>query len=463
MKKILFYIVLWFCKFVSWIMSKLYKKGGSTLPGKIATKMHKQFIRYFKNLDMNKVIMVTGSNGKTSTTNMIAHTLKTAGKEVATNAQGANMISGVATTLIKNSNLKGKYKKEYLVLEIDERSLPAIHKQLPALHLAITNILKDQAQRNGDPDFIYQKLENTINKNMTLYLNNQEPTSKGLEDKAGKVIYYGIDKNDKTYIEKQDFYSVTLPCPKCCGKIEFEYYNIESNGNFKCTNCNFASEKKPDIEITDIDFENKIINSENKMYKVAYALPFYMYCYAVTLAVCKNFGISDIQIEEGFTTFNNPNERREKFTYKEKDVKYLRMKQENPETLQNALNTVAEDKTEKAIFIGLYEVKDFYPAYTNTFYFFDCHFKEVAQSNVEKYICFSKTVSYDCANRMIYDGAEKEKIKIIDAEEDIEAIMKEMDNIKTNNIYLISGMKPYKKIKEFFAQHGDNIQEKENK
>ena len=104
MKKILFYIVLWFCKFVSWIMSKLYKKGGSTLPGKIATKMHKQFIRYFKNLDMNKVIMVTGSNGKTSTTNMIAHTLKTAGKEVATNAQGANMISGVATTLIKNSN-----------------------------------------------------------------------------------------------------------------------------------------------------------------------------------------------------------------------------------------------------------------------------------------------------------------------------------------------------------------------
>ena len=125
------------------------------------------------------------------------------------------------------------------------------------------------------------------------------------------------------------------------------------------------------------------------------------------------------------------------------------MKQENPETLQSALDTIAQDKTEKAIFMGMYEVKDFLPYYSNTYYFFDCHFKEIASTPVEKYIIFSKTVCYDTANRIIYDGADKDKIEIYDYEEDISKIMKKMDEIKTDNIYIVTGMKPYKKIKEF--------------
>ena len=98
-----------------------------------------------------------------------------------------------------------------------------------------------------------------------------------------------------------------------------------------------------------------------------------------------------------------------------------------------------------------YEVKDFLPHYANTFYFFDCSFKNIATTPVEKYIVFSKTVCYDVANRMIYDGANKENIEIID-EEDIEIILKKMDELKTNNIYILTGMKPYKKIKNFLER-----------
>ena len=106
--------------------------------------------------------------------------------------------------------------------------------------------------------------------------------------------------------------------------------------------------------------------------------------------------------------------------------------------------------------MGLYEIKDFPPAYTNTFYFFDCNFKGVVESNVEQYVCFSKTVCYDCANRMIYDGAPVEKIKIFDIEDDFDTIFKPLDEIKTNNIYIITGMKPYNKIKNFFKKGDEN-------
>ena len=198
------------------------------ITGKLALKLNKKFILNFKNIDYDKVIMVTGTNGKTSTTNMLAHSLKNAGKEVATNLEGSNMLSGIATLLIKNSTLTGKFNKEFMVLEIDERSLVGIYKYLPANNLCITNLLKDQVQRNGEPDYIYQKIKSVINKEMTLYLNNEEPRVKSLAKYAGNAIFYGVSKNDKSF-EKNDFYDVSLPCPICNDKIKFNYYNVDNN------------------------------------------------------------------------------------------------------------------------------------------------------------------------------------------------------------------------------------------
>lgn len=454
MKKILFIFALWIAKTVL-ILCKIFKKSGTMISGKVATYIQKDFVKYFSNIDYSKTIFVTGTNGKSTTTNLIAHTIKSAGKLIATNTEGANMMSGIATTLIKNSNLFGKFNKEFLILEIDERSLRAIHKVLPAINLCISNLQKDQVQRNGDPDFIYRMFADTITKDMTLFVNNEEPRSRSLEDLAGKVVYYSMEKNEKTF-EKNDFYTVTLPCPKCNHKIKYHYYNVENIGNFECTNCSYKSIKNPDVLITDINYENKTFKNESDTYEVTYINPFYIYNYALCIAICKQFDINYSNIQKGFSTFVNPADRREVYSYKDKTIHYLRIKQENPETLQNALDTLARDKSMKAVFMGLYEIKDFPPAYTNTFYFFDCNFKGVVESNVEQYVCFSKTVCYDCANRMIYDGAPVEKIKIFDVEDDFDTIFKPLDEIKTNNIYIITGMKPYNKIKSFFKKGDEN-------
>ena len=363
-------------------------------------------------------------------------------------------MSGVATTLIKNSSMLGKFNKEFLVLEIDERSLRNIFKVLPAKNLCITNLQKDQVQRNGDPDFIYQMFKNAVNKDVTLFVNNEEPRSRSLEDYVGKTVYYSLEKNSKTFT-KDDFYSVTMPCPKCNHKIEYEYYNIENIGKFKCSNCDYKSTDKPDVLITDIDFDNHTFKCDDNKYEVSYINPFYIYNYALTIAICKKFDIKFEDIQKGFSTFVNPANRRETYKYHGKTIRYLRIKQENPETLQNALDTVARDKTKKALWMGLYEIKDFPPTYTNTFYFFDCDFKKVVNDTVEKYVCFSKTVSYDTANRMLYAGADKDKISIYDVEDDFDKIFEELDKLETDNIYIITGMKPYKKIK-LFLEKGDN-------
>ena len=452
MGKLRFYFILWFCKFVNVFVKRLRKKGGSNIAGKIAITLQKDFVTYFKNINFNNVIMVTGTNGKTSTTNLISYTFETAGKTIATNGEGANMLPGVATTLIKNSTKKGRFNKEFLILEIDERSIEIVHKVLPARNLVITNLLKDQVQRNGDPEFILRKIKNVLNKEMTLYLNNEEPRSKSLEDNVKKVVYYSVEKNDESFT-KEGFYEVTLPCPKCSNKISFSYYNIENIGEFQCDVCKYKSEYVPDIKLTKVDTKLKTFVCGNEKYDVNYALPFYMYNYATTLSVCKNFDIESEKIKEAFKTFINPLERREEINYGTKQIKYLRMKQENPETLQNALNTIAKDKSKKCVFIGLFEIKDFEPAYANTFYFFDCGIQDIVETDVEKYICFSQTVAYDCANRLIYAGVDREKIEVVDSD-DVEITLNKLNEIDIDNIYIVTGMKPYKKIKKYFAEKG---------
>ena len=447
-----FILILWLSKLVAAAIRLIDRSRGSNYSGHIATRLMPDFVRHFKGLDYNKVIFITGTNGKSSTTNLVAHTLTCAGKRIASNVEGANMMGGVATTLIKNSTLGGRFNKEYLVLEVDERSLYAIRQVLPAGHMGITNLQKDQVQRNGDPDFILRKFRAAVGKDMTLYLNNEEPRSKALEDCAGKSVYFGVAANARTHF-CDDFYSVTLPCPKCGHPIRYTEYNLASIGPFACTRCAHRSEQTPDVLAEDVDFEAKTFRFAGKTWACTYFSPYYLYNYAMNIALCRNLGLQDDVISEAIAGFVNPAHRREALSYRGKRIKYLRMKQENPETLQSNLDTVAEDSTEKAVFMGMYEVKDFLPYYSNSFYFFDCDFAAVAATPVERYVVFSTTVSYDTANRIRYAGVPEEKITVLDTE-DIPSILAELDGIKTDNIYFLTGMKPYKALMEQFRQGG---------
>ena len=243
MKKIKFHIALIVGKTIAFIVNIIAKGRGTNLSGKYAYKICKNFIKEFKNIDYSKVVFITGTNGKSTTNNMIINALKTAGKTVTTNLEGANLITGIATAMIKNSTITGKIKTEYMIFETDERYLKQTFDQLPAKNICITNLQKDQVQRNGEPDFIYQKIKAVLNKDMTIYVNNEEPRAKSFEDIGCKVVYYGIERNDKSF-EKNDFYDVTLPCPKCNDKIKFQYYNIDNVGKFKCVKCKSIIEKK---------------------------------------------------------------------------------------------------------------------------------------------------------------------------------------------------------------------------
>jgi UDP-N-acetylmuramyl tripeptide synthase len=105
----MFYVEILIGKIINFVIRLIDKKRGTNLTGKIILKLDKDFIKKFKKLDYSKIIVVTGTNGKSTTTNLLNHLFKKDNKVVVSNLEGANLITGITTILIKNCTLTGKY------------------------------------------------------------------------------------------------------------------------------------------------------------------------------------------------------------------------------------------------------------------------------------------------------------------------------------------------------------------
>ncbi len=452
MKKIKFIITLLIGKALMLFTNVFAKGRGTNMPGAKANALMCDFIGQFKGIDYNKVIFITGTNGKSTANNMIVHSLRSAGKTVCSNLEGANMIGGIATALIRNSTFLGKVTCEYFSFEIDERSLAGIYKYIPAKNVCVTNLQKDQVQRNGEPDYIVEKFRKVFNNNMRFFLNNGEPRAKSFEDFSDDVIYYGVGENKYTF-KKEKFYDVTMPCPKCNDKIHFDFYNVDNVGKFHCAGCDFASEDKIDFYAENINFSECSFDCNGYRFTVTNNEPFYIYNYALCIAVCSKLGLTNDELQKSFITFKNISGRMEILKYKTKVLKYIRIKQENPETLQTALDYIAKDKEPKILLMGLEELRDFSPYYTNTFYAFDVDFESLKENNIKRYICFSEAVAYDTANRMIYAGIDKDDISILPNDSD-KAILSELDKFDIDNVYLITWLKKYNELDKTINEIG---------
>ena len=456
MSRIRFLLALWASRLCKFLIHIVAPGRGTSLPGSIALKLDPGFIGHFRAVDKGKIIYITGTNGKSTTTNLLAAIMRQAGKKAAVNLEGANLAAGVAVTMMEHSSLSGRFREEYIIMETDERFLPIISRQMPPAWLCVTNIQKDQVQRNGEPDIIYRKIEEAIRPETVLFLNNEEPISRSLAEKVKKAVYYGVAENSGSF-RKEGEYLTTVPCPRCSAPIQFFRYNVDNVGPFRCTGCGYASAEEPDYLIRAVSSEERTFKLGEKTYPLPYDTPYFLYCYAAALAIAGEAGVSEDDRAAAMGGFVNIGGRLECLHFGSKTVNYIRMKQENPETLQSALDHIARDEKEKIFMLGLDELVDFDPHYTNTFYAFDCDLDKLIASNVCRYICFSGTVAYDAANRLVYAGVPRERISVLPTNDD-ETILSELAEYDCDNVYLITWLHKYESLEKYVREHGKEAQ-----
>lgn len=134
------------CKMTRFILRKT-GRGGTAIPGIVGLKVSRNILSAVSS--GMKIIVVTGTNGKTTTCNMIEHALTSAGHDCLLNKSGANLLHGIASDLICSADWKGKAQHEYAVLECDEAALKQVVPYIRPKAIVVTNLFSDQVDRYG--------------------------------------------------------------------------------------------------------------------------------------------------------------------------------------------------------------------------------------------------------------------------------------------------------------------------
>ena len=246
MKKLL---AVWLGKAII-LVGKITGKKTTSAPGEYALRLCPNIIKDLNKYVEKGIIVTCGTNGKTTTNNMICLALENMGYKVMCNKLGANMLSGVVTAFLEKANLFGKAKVDYACFEIDEAYARIVFDYVKPDAMVITNLFRDQLDRYGEVELTARILQEAIDKvpNLKLILNGDDPQC--VQFKNDKSIYYGVSEQVLPQEETRE----SLFCPQCGEKLSFNYHHYSQLGDFSCSSCGF---KRPpiDVEVKDVSLK----------------------------------------------------------------------------------------------------------------------------------------------------------------------------------------------------------------
>lgn len=243
-------LAVWAGKLAMWLSRILGRGSGSSLPGMVALRIYPGVLAQLTNQIREGIILVTGTNGKTTTSNMLADILAGEGARVVDNRKGANLITGVTASLVRSASLTGRLTKDWAVLEVDEAAFPGVYHQVVPQIVVVTNFFRDQLDRYGELDTTVCLVKESIagQTGVQLVLNADDPLVAGFAKVAKLVpVFYGLGPHRNTGVAATGAKEARF-CPQCGDELSYRYYHYSQLGDYTCPHCDFAR-PLPDLEV----------------------------------------------------------------------------------------------------------------------------------------------------------------------------------------------------------------------
>lgn len=308
-------------KFVSTISKTFHLGAGATWAGEIALRIHPRILRVLS-ANAAHIILVAGTNGKTTTVKMIETILAHDGLSVTRNASGANLDNGLVSTFLADM------KSKYYIFEVDEATLPNVLKDITPEIIVLTNLFRDQLDRYGEVDTIAEKwlvALGGIDRQTKVIVNADDPHLSFIGSKlSANVKYFGLE-DPSLFLPKMQHATDTIYCPNCGARLTFAGVYFSHLGKWACGHCSFTPPKE---DVISADFTSPIEGVYNKYNTLAAAL------------TAQELGIHKDEIKEGLVKFTPAFGRMENIVANGRRVKILLSK--NPTGFNESLRTVAE-------------------------------------------------------------------------------------------------------------------------
>lgn len=410
-------------------LTKTILKGGTTFPGRVALKIDKNILS--KISKGYKVILVTGTNGKTTTTSMIYNIIKESGHPVITNNTGANLFPGIVTTFVDSFKFGSKVKDNYAVIEVDEANLKYITEYITPEVITVTNLFRDQLDRYGEVYTTLNKiLEGIYNVPETTLVLNGDESLLGKLDLKNPVHFYGFDKavNDNKTIEIN---ADAKFCKFCKTPYEYNFVTYNHLGDFYCPNCGY---KRSDLmyavtDIIDINADKSTIKFNDLEVSIHQSGTYNIYNGLCAYSIAKELGIADSAIKKSLENQSSSFGRQETINIEGKDVKIFLVK--NPAGYNQSLDTICLNKEK---FAAAFLLNDNYADGQDVSWIWDVDFEKLTETNIDE-VYISGLRAYDMAVRLKTAGLNPNKFVI---EERYEALTEAIKNGSCNKLYILA-------------------------
>ncbi|MEH2131771.1 MAG: Mur ligase family protein [Nostoc sp.] len=400
-------------KSVTFIVQFLRLGAASVLPGAIARRIEPRLLQLLSQQVKNGVILIAGTNGKTTTALLLCTILERKGYRIAHNSTGANLENGLMTALLESTNLLGILDVDYAILEVDENIVPKVLAPLQPRIILCLNLFRDQLDRYGEVDTIskrWTKVISTLPVETVVIPNADDPTLSNLgQQLPQRVLFFGLNEPEH-YLEAIPHAVDSIYCPKCGHSLDYEGVYLSHLGDFTCPQCGF-SKSKPTLESS--EWSQILVGLYNKYNTLA----------AATAAI--ELGIDEATIRDTINNFQAAFGRAEDLVINGKRVRILLSK--NPVGTNETIRVVTQS-TDKTTLLVL---NDRTPDGTDVSWIWDVDTEKLVERGGTLVVSGDRV--YDLALRLRYsEKSPQSKLNLIVEEDLRQAIATALEHTPEN-------------------------------
>jgi lipid II isoglutaminyl synthase (glutamine-hydrolysing) len=403
---------------------RLHLGGGTSIAGIVAQRLYPDIVEHLSTQLAHGSVLVTGTNGKTTTSGFIAAISSDAGLRVWRNREGSNLMQGVAGALVIRAQPDGNLRRAgqaISIFEIDEAVMPQAIQILPPRVAVFTNLFRDQLDRFGEVDTISRRWQQAIDllpENATLVLNADDPTTAHLSEYFhGQVVFFGIDDasfdlaNEGSGIEQHQVID-TRTCPYCGGEYLYSVQYYSHLGHYMCSQC---KRERPEADVRAVKIvadgiDRLRIQIETQTQQGEIVIPlagFYnVYNALAAVAASQALGINWEPIVSGIAQFKPAFGRGERIHVEGRTLRLLLAK--NPTGFNEVIRTLFSDGIRRHV---LFVLNDNIADGQDISWIWDVDFERTTHHLAT--LTVAGTRAFDLALRLKHAGIEQETMAIV--------------------------------------------------
>jgi len=392
---------------------RLGRGGGTVIAGHLVPRLAPDALREITGSLPHGSIVVSGTNGKTTTTRLISHILRGTGLRPIHNRAGANLLSGLFTAVAQGTDWRARPRGDIGLFEVDEATVPAALQHVRPRVLLLHNIFRDQLDRYGEVHFVaglWRKATAALSARTTLVLNADDPLVADLASSAAHLLSYGL-ADRAVASPTQPHASDARLCPRCGAALRYDLVYYGHVGWYACTRCEFARPtplvSASRVEILGDEGSDLTVETPDGVIRARLQLPglYNIYNALAAVAVCSAIGVRRESIARGLETFTAAFGRIERIQVEDRTLFLALVK--NPVGFTEVLRTILTAPGRRTLLIA---INDQFADGTDVSWLWDVEFESLA-GRVNVAVC-SGLRAEDMAVRLKYAGVEPDRLRV---------------------------------------------------